>query len=205
MPPLQGPRAIECCTRKPVKISILPVSMVTGKCTMTSRVGVRSSFHKPSSRLSLRAAKSNRAFCASQGLISWSNVILGVTPAIDLSHSRNDRIVRTTAQKGPYAPVPTQEQLHWASEFLIPAHPAQPQTVSCARQRAHIGTGLPYPGRRPGDAGLSIPACCVARARVFHAGVSRERRAGGPLHLHRAGAVQAHRCRSEEHTSELQS
>src|SRR3569833_906672 len=49
---------------------------------MISRVGVLSSFQSPSSRFSLRAAKSNRALCASQGLISWSNDIVGVAGAI---------------------------------------------------------------------------------------------------------------------------
>ena len=87
MPPLHGPRAMECCTRKPVNMSIMPLSSVTGKCTMISRDGERSTFHRPSSRFSLRAAKSKRAFCASQGLISWSNVTLVVPVAISLSPS----------------------------------------------------------------------------------------------------------------------
>src|SRR5579862_1692289 len=60
--------------------------MVTGKCTMISRAGVLSSFQRPSSRLSLRAAKSNRALCASHGLISWSKVTAGLTVGIPLSH-----------------------------------------------------------------------------------------------------------------------
>src|SRR5580658_3913024 len=87
MPPLPGPRAMLCCTRKPVNISILPVSIMTGKCTMISREGVLSTFHNPSSRFSLRAANSNRALCASQGLISWSNVITGAAIAIHISIS----------------------------------------------------------------------------------------------------------------------
>src|ERR1019366_2872529 len=41
---------------------------------MISREGVLSTFHRPSSRLSLRAANSNRAAWASQGLISCSRV-----------------------------------------------------------------------------------------------------------------------------------
>src|SRR6185503_17178815 len=49
---------------------------------MISRVGVLSSFQSPSSRFSFRAAKSNRALCASQGLISWSNDMVGVAGAI---------------------------------------------------------------------------------------------------------------------------
>src|SRR5208282_3272663 len=55
---------------------------------MISRDGERSTFHKPSSRFSLRAAKSKRAFCASQGLISWSNVTPVFPVAISLSISR---------------------------------------------------------------------------------------------------------------------
>src|ERR1035438_9459768 len=55
---------------------------------MISRAGVLSSFHKPSSKLSLRAAKSNRALCASQGLISWSKVSTGLL--VDISFSNSD-------------------------------------------------------------------------------------------------------------------
>src|ERR1019366_4114037 len=50
--------------------------------------GVLSNFHKPSSKLSLRAAKSNRALCASQGLISWSKVSTGLP--VDISFSNSD-------------------------------------------------------------------------------------------------------------------
>src|SRR5208337_917387 len=87
IPPLHGPRAIECCTRKPVNTSICPLSRATGKCTITSRDGERRTFHSPSSRLSLRAAKSKRALCASQGLISWSKVKLVVPVAMVFSPS----------------------------------------------------------------------------------------------------------------------
>src|SRR5216683_301478 len=73
MPPLAGPRAIECCTRKPVKTSIRPSSMDTGMWTMISRWGYRRIFHRPSSRFSFCAAKSNRAACASQGFSSCSS------------------------------------------------------------------------------------------------------------------------------------
>ena len=34
-----GPRAMECCTRNPVKTSSVPLSMATGMCTMISRLG----------------------------------------------------------------------------------------------------------------------------------------------------------------------
>src|SRR5438105_1915063 len=72
MPPFAGPRAMECCTRNPVKTSSLPLSMETGMWTMSSRLGYCSTFHRPSSRLSFWAAKLKRADCASQGLISCS-------------------------------------------------------------------------------------------------------------------------------------
>src|SRR5437868_11564648 len=72
MPPFAGPRAMECCTRNPVKTSSLPLSMETGMWTMSSRLGYCSTFHRPSSRLSFCAAKLKRADCASQGLISCS-------------------------------------------------------------------------------------------------------------------------------------
>ena len=65
----------------------MPLSSVTGKCTMISRDGERSTFHSPSSRFNLRAAKSKRAFCASQGLISWSSVTLVDPVAIKFSIS----------------------------------------------------------------------------------------------------------------------
>ena len=66
-----------------MNISIRPSSIFTGKCTITSREGMRSIFHSPSSRFSLRAAKSKRAAWASQGLISCSRD----TDAINLSNS----------------------------------------------------------------------------------------------------------------------
>src|SRR4249919_1477550 len=66
---------------------MLPLSIVTGKWTIISRAGVLSSFQRPSSKFNLRAAKSNRALCASQGLISWSNVIVGAAGAILISNS----------------------------------------------------------------------------------------------------------------------
>src|SRR4051794_23329179 len=69
-PPLAGPRAMECCTRYPVKTSTLPLSIPIGMCTMISRLGERRIFHMPSSRLSFVAAKSKRATCAAEGFSS---------------------------------------------------------------------------------------------------------------------------------------
>src|SRR5258708_32864873 len=63
---------MECCTRKPVKTSRCPLSIMTGMCKMISRVGYRRTFIKPSSRFNFWAAKSKRAACASHGLISCS-------------------------------------------------------------------------------------------------------------------------------------
>ena len=73
-----------------------------------------------------------------------------------------------------------------------PSRSAQPQGVSRARQRAHPGSRLPYADRGPGDAGLRISARGLAGAGVLSARVGRGRRAGGPLHLHRHPALQAH-------------
>src|SRR5262249_23485982 len=70
--PFAGPRAIECCTRNPVKTSSFPLSIATGMWTMSSRLGYCRTFQRPSSRLSFCAAKLKRADCASQGLISCS-------------------------------------------------------------------------------------------------------------------------------------
>src|SRR5213082_3462352 len=72
IPPLAGPRAIECCTRKPVKTSSFPLSIETGMWTINSRLGYWRTFQRPSSKLSFCAAKLKRADCASQGLISCS-------------------------------------------------------------------------------------------------------------------------------------
>jgi hypothetical protein len=75
--------------------------MDTGKCTMISRAGVLSTFHKPGSRFSLRAANSNRALCASQGLISWSKVTAGCTVDIHFSNSYFMRLVMRIALRKP--------------------------------------------------------------------------------------------------------
>src|SRR2546425_5514627 len=70
MPPLAGPRSIECCTLNPVNVSRVPSSICTGTCTMTSRLGLPSTLHSPSSSSSFFAARSDRATFASQGLTS---------------------------------------------------------------------------------------------------------------------------------------
>src|SRR2546428_1909453 len=49
-------------------------------CTMTSRLGLRSIFHRPSSSLSFFAARSDRATCASQGLTSSRYAVAIQTP-----------------------------------------------------------------------------------------------------------------------------
>src|ERR1017187_5056146 len=73
MPPLAGPRASECCRRKPVKTSSRPSSSCTGMLTVSSLVGVRNTLHIPSSSLSRRAASSKRAAAASHGFFSFSS------------------------------------------------------------------------------------------------------------------------------------
>src|SRR5260370_598945 len=72
MPPLAGPRAIECCTRYPVKTSRRPSSRVTGMLTLSSREGELRTLRMPSSRLRRRAAWSKRASAASHGFNSFS-------------------------------------------------------------------------------------------------------------------------------------
>src|SRR5579864_174572 len=72
MPPLAGPRAIECWTRYPVNTSRRPSSSCTGMWTVTSRAEERRTFCMPSSRSRRRAAASKRASAESRGLSSWS-------------------------------------------------------------------------------------------------------------------------------------
>src|SRR6185369_4805432 len=79
MPPLAGPRSMECCTLNPVNTSSVPSSICTGTCTITSRLGSRSIFHRPSSSPSFFAAKSERRTCACQGLTS-SRYAVVITP-----------------------------------------------------------------------------------------------------------------------------
>ena len=56
------------------KTSSCPLSMATGMWTMISRLGWRSTRHRPSSSFSFSAARSNRAACCSQGLLSCSSM-----------------------------------------------------------------------------------------------------------------------------------
>src|SRR6185369_2687346 len=79
MPPLAGPRSMECCTLNRVNTSSVPSSICTGTCTITSRLGSRSIFHRPSSSPSFFAAKSERRTCACQGLTS-SRYAVVITP-----------------------------------------------------------------------------------------------------------------------------
>src|ERR1022692_676812 len=78
MPPLPGPRAMECWTRCPVKTSRRPSSSWTGMWTVISLAEVRSTLRRPSSRLRRVAASSKRASAASRGFFSCSseNVVL---------------------------------------------------------------------------------------------------------------------------------
>src|ERR1035438_6545303 len=78
MPPLPGPRAMECWTRYPVKTSRRPSASWTGMWTVISLAEVRGTLRRPSSRLRRVAASSKRASAASQGFFSCSsdNVVL---------------------------------------------------------------------------------------------------------------------------------
>src|ERR1039457_5958588 len=73
MPPLPGPRAMECWTRYPVKTSRRPSSSWTGMWTVISLAEVRGTLRRPSSRLRRVAASSKRASAASQGFFSCSS------------------------------------------------------------------------------------------------------------------------------------
>jgi hypothetical protein len=59
MPPLKGPSASECWTRKPDSTIMLPSSRRSGTCTVSSRWKPRSSARTPSSSSSASAAASN--------------------------------------------------------------------------------------------------------------------------------------------------
>src|SRR6516162_9420433 len=80
MPPLAGPRSMECCTRNPLNVPRVPSSICTGICTMISPLGSRNIFHRPSSSSSFFAARSDRATCASQGLTSSRYAVAIQTP-----------------------------------------------------------------------------------------------------------------------------
>src|SRR5947208_6021670 len=116
IPPLAGPRAIECCTRKPVKTSSFPLSIETGMWTINSRLGYWRTFQRPSSKLSFCAAKLKRADCASQGLISCSRETVfinspnygqltasedeGLAPARKLSDFRQRQATKQADERG---------------------------------------------------------------------------------------------------------
>ena len=68
MPPLQGPRASLCWTRKPWKTLTVPSSMRTGMLKWYSRSGLRSSSRVPWSRPIRSAILSNWARAISKGL-----------------------------------------------------------------------------------------------------------------------------------------
>src|ERR1700693_2807248 len=66
MPPLAGPRLTLCWMRNPVKTSTWPSSMVTGRLTVSSRWGTRSTRRRPGSRSSCSAALSNCVWATAQ-------------------------------------------------------------------------------------------------------------------------------------------
>src|SRR5215469_841042 len=107
---------------------------------MTSREGELRTFQSPESRFNLRAAKSKRALCASQGLISWSNVTVGVNTAIRVSsflpflpHAAEP--VRKDAAQG--------QDAAGSIPFELPLPPVRPGFQAWARfvpQFIYIGT-----------------------------------------------------------------
>ena len=68
MPPLAGPRASLCWTRKPRNTFTVPSSMRTGIANEYSRIGLRSSSRVAASRLMTSATLSNWACAISNGL-----------------------------------------------------------------------------------------------------------------------------------------
>ena len=143
-----------CCTRKPVNISILPLSIATGKCTMISRDGVLSILHRFSSRFSLRAANSNRALWASQGLISWSKVIVGVAIAIPFSISIACRLTEEHGEPLTHKSQKRQVFLRLCGEFQAgrALNCPRPAGSACGAFHASPNPSESRPANRPRQA-----------------------------------------------------
>ena len=77
-PPLAGPRAIECWTRKPVKTSRRPIVHHDRDMDDNLAAGALQYFPNPASRFSFFAAISKRAACAFHGLVSSARSIVFV-------------------------------------------------------------------------------------------------------------------------------
>src|SRR6266545_6080313 len=71
MPPLAGPRTIECWTRNPVNTRSVPSSIWTGSETIVARRGRLITSLMPAGRLSLAAASSNWRSALASGLRSF--------------------------------------------------------------------------------------------------------------------------------------
>src|SRR5580692_2281394 len=132
MPPFEGPRAMECCTRNPVKTSSFPLSMATGMCTINSRVGYRSTFHIPSSRLSLCAARSNRAVCASVGLSSCSSETDFVAVVMTIS---DDDELKAAIHEWRQTPRSISSQAHRGKPTSVPMENGHPRPSKLDRSR----------------------------------------------------------------------
>src|SRR5439155_8956600 len=61
MPPFPGPREMLCCTRYPVKTFTWPLSILVGRETSRTRLGVRRIWRNPGSSFRNSAAISNRS------------------------------------------------------------------------------------------------------------------------------------------------
>src|ERR1700731_4245632 len=103
-----------------------PSSMLTGKCTISSRAGYRKTFQSPSSRFSFCAAKSNRAAWASQGLIScsrvsvciamFSSVPVNVVPSLRTNQHGTRRQLQGMLRMGGF-PLPGVERVPREKEY----------------------------------------------------------------------------------------
>src|SRR5215471_20682265 len=70
MPPLHGPRALLCCTRKPWKTLSEPSSILMGRDRVSARRGERNTSRRPGCSLSFSAAASNCRMAIRKGLRS---------------------------------------------------------------------------------------------------------------------------------------
>src|ERR1700744_73690 len=166
---------MECWTRKPVNTSIDPSSILTGKCTMSSRAGYRRTVQSPSSRFSFCAAKSNRAAWASQGLISCSRVSVCIA-CLQCSSERCAALCEQTSMKHAEN---RRKCYEWV--VLVPLmprrfrrdieHPHWPGQTHEYRLAADTSTtkGVSDFGTPLGDAGMQGRECLPARRGWRHA------------------------------------
>src|SRR5215472_16933024 len=93
MPPLHGPRALLCCTRKPWKTLSEPSSILMGKDRVSARRGERKTSRRPGCRLSFSAAASNCRIAIRKGLRSSvvsANVLVAISELTSKRSTIND-------------------------------------------------------------------------------------------------------------------